>query len=61
MHRRALDASEDMELRDRITHDLYFLIRIILLNEIGLDLSVDSPKYRLNVAFLERKSPPARG
>lgn len=56
-----MDASEDMELRDRITHDLYFLIRIILLNEIGLDLSVDSPKYRLNVAFLERKSPPARG
>ena len=45
----------DADLRDRITHDLYFLIRIILLNETGLNLSVDSSQYRLNFAFLERK------
>ena len=47
----------DADLRDRITHDLYFLIRIILLNETGLNLSVDSSQYRLNFAFLELKKP----
>ena len=45
----------DAKLRDGITHDLYFLIRVILLNETGLGLTVDSYQRRVGFSFLERK------
>ena len=47
--------SVDSKLRDSIAHDLYFLIRIILLNEIGLGLTVDSCRHRIGFSFLKRK------
>ena len=47
--------SIDARLRDSITHDLYFLIRLILLNETGLGLTVDSCRHRIEFLFLKRK------
>ena len=48
--------SVDTDMRGRITHDLYFLIRIILLNETGLDLTVGSHGRQIRFLFLECKS-----
>lgn len=48
--------SVDTDMLGRITHDLYFLIRIILLNETGLDLTVGSHGCQIRFLFLECKS-----
>lgn len=45
----------DIDKLHRLTHDLFFLIRIILLNSIGLNISIDTNPHMKKFEFLKRK------
>ncbi len=44
----------DEEQLQRVTHDLFFIIRIILLNHIGVDITINSIPYIKDLMFLKR-------
>lgn len=45
----------DEEKLHSLTHDLFFIIRIILLNNTGIDISMDTNPYMKNLVFLKSK------
>ena len=44
----------DEDLLHKITHDLFFLIRIILLRHIGLNVTIDTNPHMKNLVYLKR-------
>jgi len=46
----------DPEPISKLTHDLYFLIRIILLNQIGINLKLDDLTQKPKFIYLKRKT-----